>query len=170
MMCISAILVKLSSKGPVFYKQERMGLDGDSFEMIKFRTMGADAEKQTGPVWAKENDCRRTKIGSLLRKLSIDELPQFYNVLFGDMSLVGPRPERPVFVEAFRKHVPQYMLRHKIKTGITGWAQIHGWRGNTSLEKRIEYDIYYIEHWSIWLDLKILWQTISAVVNQEGAY
>ena len=159
-LLLLAAAVKVSSRGPVFYRQERMGLDGRRFEMLKFRTMNADAEARTGPVWAGPADQRRTGLGAFLRRLSLDELPQFWNVLRGDMSVVGPRPERPVFVERFRQTVPGYMLRHKVKSGITGWAQVNGWRGNTSLEKRIEFDLYYIENWSVSLDLKIMWMTL----------
>ena len=150
-------------------KQERMGLDGKTFNMLKFRTMFANAEQETGPVWAKKDDPRRTKIGKLLRKTSMDELPQFFNVLKGDMSIVGPRPERPVFIENFRNTIPKYMLRHKMKAGITGWAQVSGWRGNTSLEKRIEYDLYYIENWSLNFDLKIIWLTLwNGLINKHA--
>jgi lipopolysaccharide/colanic/teichoic acid biosynthesis glycosyltransferase len=133
-----------------------MGLDGQAFEMLKFRSMKLDAESETGPVWTQPNDDRRTPIGAFLRRTSLDELPQFWNVLRGEMSIVGPRPERPEFIARFRETLPQYMLRHKMKAGITGWAQINGWRGNTSLERRIEHDLYYIEHWSIWFDIKIM--------------
>ncbi|MBU6155073.1 MAG: exopolysaccharide biosynthesis polyprenyl glycosylphosphotransferase, partial [Bdellovibrionales bacterium] len=138
------ILVKLTSRGPVLYRQERMGLDGATFMMLKFRSMRVDAEDATGAVWARANDDRRTSFGTFLRSTSLDELPQLWNVFAGDMSLVGPRPERPVFVNKFRQEIPNYMLRHRVKTGITGWAQINGWRGDTSLEKRIECDIFYI--------------------------
>ncbi len=169
-MLFIAILVKLSSKGPVFYSQERMSIGGDTFRMLKFRSMGEDAEKESGAVWAKENDARRTRIGTLLRKTSLDELPQFFNVLKGDMSLVGPRPERPVFISQFRKDIPKYMLRHKMKAGITGWAQVNGWRGNTDLTKRIEHDIYYIENWSLMLDLKILILTLYKGLINRNAY
>ncbi len=165
-----AALIKLSSPGPVFFGQERMGLDGQRFRMLKFRTMRADAESKTGPVWAKENDPRRTAIGTFFRRFSLDELPQFVNVLRGEMSVVGPRPERPVFVERFRQTVPGYMLRHKVKSGVTGWAQVHGLRGNTSLEKRIEYDLEYIERWSFWLDLKIIALTVVRVLFERNAY
>ena len=165
-----AAAVKLSSRGPIFYRQERMGLDGKSFMMYKFRSMVMDAEAATGPVWAQENDHRRTPFGTWIRKLSIDELPQLYNVLRGDMSLVGPRPERPNFVQEFKEQIPQYMLRHKVKSGITGWAQVHGWRGNTSIDKRIEYDIYYIENWSLLLDIKILWMTAFRGFTHRNAY
>jgi Undecaprenyl-phosphate glucose phosphotransferase len=155
-----ASAVKLSSAGPALLRQERMGLDGRAFSMLKFRTMRADAEAESGPVWASPDDQRRTRIGAVLRRFSLDELPQLLNVLRGDMSLVGPRPERPVFVETFRHRIPGYMLRHKVKAGMTGWAQINGWRGNTSLEKRIEYDLYYIERWSLGFDLAILLKTL----------
>jgi Undecaprenyl-phosphate glucose phosphotransferase len=159
-MAIIAILVKLTSSGPVFYRQERMGLDGKAFTVYKFRSMYCGAEDVTGPVWARDDDPRATPIGRYLRAFDLDELPQFWNVLKGDMSIVGPRPERPYFVEQFKQRIPQYMLRHKVKAGITGWAQVNGWRGNTSLEKRIEYDLYYIENWSVSLDLKIMWLTV----------
>ncbi len=155
-----AVALKLTSPGPIFYRQERMGVDGRRFRMLKFRTMRVDAEAETGPVWAREGDPRRTPLGVFLRRTSLDELPQIFNVLRGEMSLVGPRPERPSFVEEFRRRVPGYMLRHKMKAGITGWAQIKGWRGNTSIEKRIEYDLYYIERWSLAFDLKILVLTV----------
>jgi len=155
-----ALAVRLTSPGPVLLRQERMGLDGRRFELLKFRTMRVDAEAATGPVWARQDDERRTSIGATLRRFNLDELPQLLNVLRGEMSLVGPRPERPVFVEDFRRRIPGYMLRHKVKAGMTGWAQVNGWRGDTSLEKRIEYDLYYIERWSLFLDLKILVQTL----------
>ena len=169
-MLIIALLIKLTSGGPVFYKQERMGLDGKIFNMIKFRTMLVNAEAETGPVWAKKDDPRCTNIGRFLRMTSMDEPPQFFNVLKGDMSIVGPRPERPVFIENFRNKIPKYMLRHKMKAGITGWAQVNGWRGSTSLEKRIEYDLYYIENWSLYLDLKIIWLTIWNGLVNKNAY
>jgi exopolysaccharide biosynthesis polyprenyl glycosylphosphotransferase len=159
-MIAVGLLVRLTSAGPALYRQERMGLDGQSFWVWKFRSMSLGAEDQTGPVWARENDTRVTMMGRWLRRFSIDELPQLWNVLKGDMSLVGPRPERPFFVKQFKHRIPQYMLRHKVKAGLTGWAQVNGWRGNTSLEKRIEYDLYYIENWSVWLDFKIMWMTL----------
>jgi Undecaprenyl-phosphate glucose phosphotransferase len=170
LLLLIAAAVKRSSPGPVFYRQERMGLDGRRFQMLKFRTMPVDAEAQSGPVWARPADKRRTRLGALLRRLSLDELPQFWNVLRGDMSVVGPRPERPVFVEQFRQTVPGYMLRHKVKSGITGWAQVNGLRGNTSLEKRIQYDIEYIERWSVWLDFKIIAMTVGRVLKDKNAY
>jgi Undecaprenyl-phosphate glucose phosphotransferase len=165
-----ALLVRLSSPGPVLYKQERMGLDGRTFQMLKFRSMRIDAEAETGAVWAREVDNRRTLLGTLLRKTSLDELPQLWNVLRGEMSLVGPRPERPVFVHQFRREIPHYMLRHKVKAGITGWAQVNGWRGNTSLRRRIECDLYYIQNWSYALDLKILTLTLWKGFVNKNAY
>jgi exopolysaccharide biosynthesis polyprenyl glycosylphosphotransferase len=155
-----AVAIWLEDRGAVFYRQERMGLDGRRFQILKLRTMRADAESSSGPVWAIKDDPRRTRFGGLLRRWSLDELPQLWNVLKGDMSLVGPRPERPSFVQEFKHKVPQYMVRHRVRAGITGWAQVHGWRGNTSIRKRIEYDLYYIENWSLKLDLKILWMTL----------
>jgi len=165
---IIAILIKRASRGPVFYTQERMGLDGKAFHVYKFRSMFVGAEDDTGPVWARDDDPRCTPVGKWLRKLDLDELPQLWNVLRGDMSIVGPRPERPYFVEQFKHRIPQYMLRHKVKAGITGWAQVNGWRGNTSLEKRIEYDLYYIENWSVGLDLKIMWLTLVRGIHRHA--
>jgi len=163
-----AWLIKRESPGPVFYTQERMGLDGKAFDVYKFRSMHIGAEDATGPVWARDDDPRATRIGRWLRKLDFDELPQLWNVLRGDMSIVGPRPERPFFVEQFKHRIPQYMLRHKVKAGITGWAQVNGWRGNTSLEKRIEYDLYYIENWSVALDIKIMWLTLVRGLHRHA--
>jgi len=160
LMLLIALLIKLESKGPVFYSQIRVGLDGKPFPMLKFRSMRVDAEKETGPVWATPNDPRRTRIGAFLRRTSLDELPQFINVLLGEMSLVGPRPERPIFVEQFKQVVPRYMERHKEKAGLTGWAQVNGLRGNTSIVERTKYDLYYIENWSLLFDLKIILRTI----------
>ena len=165
-----AILVKLTSPGPVFYRQERCGLNSRTFQMLKFRSMAVNAEQQTGAVWARKDDPRRTRLGSFLRSTSLDELPQFWNVLRGDMSLVGPRPERPVFIKQFRKTIPSYNARHCVKAGITGWAQVHGWRGNTSLRKRVQYDLYYITHWTPWLDLRILWLTLFRGIIHRNAY
>jgi len=165
-----AVLVKATSKGSVLYRQERMGLDGGTFRMLKFRSMRVDAEEESGPVWAQAGDPRRTPVGALLRATSLDELPQLWNVVKGEMSLVGPRPERPVFIQEFRQRIPKYMLRHMMKAGITGWAQVNGWRGNTSLEKRIEYDLYYIEHWSLWFDVRILWLTLWKGLVSRNAY
>jgi Undecaprenyl-phosphate glucose phosphotransferase len=169
-MGLIAVAVALTSGRPVLYRQERMGLDGRRFDMLKFRTMRLDAESATGPRWATPDDPRRTRLGAFLRHWSLDELPQLFNVLRGDMSLVGPRPERPSFVAEFRQRVPGYMLRHKVKAGITGWAQINGWRGNTSIDKRIEYDLYYIERWSVRFDLSILLQTLWLGFRNRNAY
>lgn len=161
LLLLVALLIKLDSKGPVFYAQTRVGLDGLPFPTLKFRSMRTDAEQDTGPVWATADDPRRTRLGALLRKSSIDEFPQLINVLLGDMSLVGPRPERPVFVEQFKQVVPRYMERHKEKAGITGWAQVNGLRGETSIIERTKYDLYYIENWSLTLDLKIILRTVA---------
>ncbi|OFZ81014.1 MAG: undecaprenyl-phosphate glucose phosphotransferase, partial [Bdellovibrionales bacterium RIFOXYD1_FULL_44_7] len=169
-MLLIALTIKLTSKGPVFFKQERMGMDGRTFAMLKFRSMKIDAEAETGAIWASPEDRRRTLIGTFLRKTSLDEVPQFWNVLRGDMSLVGPRPERPVFVQKFRNDIPHYMLRHKVKAGITGWAQVNGWRGNTSLDRRIECDLYYIRNWSYSLDWKILLMTFWKGFVNKNAY
>jgi Undecaprenyl-phosphate glucose phosphotransferase len=160
LLVLIAGAIKILTGGPVFYRQERMGLDGTRFEMLKFRTMIEGAEDASGPVWAADDDPRVTPVGQWLRKTSLDELPQLLNVLRGDMSLVGPRPERPPLIAEFRRAIPRYMLRHKVKAGMTGWAQINGWRGNTSLERRIEHDLDYIEHWSPWRDMKILALTL----------
>jgi Undecaprenyl-phosphate glucose phosphotransferase len=165
-----ALMVKVTSRGPVLYAQERMGLVGRRFRLLKFRSMRVDAAQASGAVWAKQGDDRRTLIGTFLRKTSLDELPQFWNVLRGDMSLVGPRPERPVFVQQFRSNIPHYMLRHKVKAGITGWAQVNGWRGNTSLVNRIECDLFYIKNWSLALDLKIIFLTLFKGFVSKNAY
>jgi len=138
--------------------------------MLKFRTMPIDAESETGPIWTRQEDARATPLGSLLRKTSLDELPQLWNVLRGDMSLVGPRPERPVFIKKFRGEIPGYMLRHKVKSGLTGWAQVHGWRGNTSLHERVEHDIYYIQNWTLALDVRILLLTLWRGWLSRNAY
>ena len=169
-LAVIALIVRLTSRGPVFYRQERTGLDGKPFTIVKFRSMYDDAERETGPVWTKPDDPRVTPLGRFLRRSNIDELPQLWNVLRGDMSIVGPRPERPHFVEQFRHRIPSYMLRHKVKAGLTGWAQVNGWRGNTPLEKRIEYDLYYIENWSVRLDLKIMWLTLVKGFFHKHAY
>ena len=168
-MAVVALAVKLTSRGPVLFAQERMGIDGQLFHMYKFRTMKPDAEKD-GAQFATQSDPRRTSIGSFLRKTSLDEVPQFWNVLVGDMSLVGPRPERPVFIEEFKKQIPRYHLRHMVKSGITGWAQINGLRGNTSIKDRIDYDLYYIENWSLMFDLKILVRTALGGFLSKNAY
>lgn len=170
LMMLVAFLVKLDSPGPIFFMQERMGLDGNPFMMLKFRSMRVNAEATTGPVWTSANDDRRTRLGTWLRKYSVDELPQLVNVLLGDMSLVGPRPERPVFVEQFKRTIPRYMDRHKEKAGITGWAQINGLRGDTSIVERTRYDLWYIENWSIGLDLQIILRTIINIFTDRNAY
>ncbi len=170
LLVLLALLVKLSSRGPIFYRQVRMGRDGREFDMIKFRTMRQDAEKQSGPVWTTESDPRITAVGSFLRRFSLDELPQLWNVLCGDMSLVGPRPERRVFVEEFSTRMPRYFERHRVQSGLTGWAQVHGLRGNTSIEDRTLYDLYYVENWSLRLDIKILLMTMHHVLAGENAY
>jgi Undecaprenyl-phosphate glucose phosphotransferase len=170
LMLLIAAAVKLTSRGPVFYRQVRVGLDGRPFQMLKFRTMKVDAEDHTGPVWAKKDDDRRTWLGTLLRRTSLDELPQFFNVLMGDMSLVGPRPERPVFIRKFREELAPYMIRHKVKPGITGWAQINGYRGDTSIRKRLQYDLYYIRNWSFLFDIRILFETLFKGFVNKNAY
>ncbi|MCL5263637.1 MAG: undecaprenyl-phosphate glucose phosphotransferase [Chloroflexi bacterium] len=166
-----AFLVKLTSpEGSVFYTQERVGLDGKPFQIFKFRSMRPDAEGDTGPVWAKRGDDRTTRIGRVLRRYSFDELPQLMNVLIGEMSLVGPRPERPHFVEQFKQTVPRYFERHNEKAGITGWAQVNGLRGNTSIEERTAYDLWYVENWTLWLDFKILVQSLFVIFRDKNAY
>lgn len=167
---VIALLIKFTSKGPIIYKQERVGLDGKTFTVYKFRTMYVDAEKNTGPVWAKKDDPRTTKIGRILRRTSLDELPQFINVLKGDMSVVGPRPERPYFVEQFKDVVPKYLDRHLLKTGITGWAQVNGLRGQAPIKERTKYDLYYIENWSMAFDIKIILKTLKAILFGKDAY
>lgn len=168
---VLALIVKFSSRGPIFYKQERLSMTGKKFDMIKFRSMVVDAEKSTGAVYVKKGDSRYTPIGEFLRKYSLDELPQFLNVLKGDMSIVGPRPEREYFINLFKGKIPKYLDRHRVKCGITGWAQVNGFRGSdSSLEKRIEYDIYYIEHWSVIFDLKIIIKTIKEMFFSKAAF
>ncbi len=164
-MLIIAIIIKLDSPGPVFYVQERCGERGKIFRMFKFRTMRKDAEKETGPVWTREDDPRRTRVGAFLRRHNLDELPQLWNVLRGEMSIVGPRPERPYFVEQFKDDIERYMWRHASKPGITGWAQVNGLRGNTDIKERVKYDLYYLEHWSLSFDLKIIARTLFANKN-----
>jgi exopolysaccharide biosynthesis polyprenyl glycosylphosphotransferase len=168
-LLLTALLIKLESPGAVFYVQERMGLDARPFMVIKFRSMRQDAERD-GPGWTKPNDPRRTRLGGWLRKLNIDELPQLINVLLGEMSLVGPRPERPVYVEQFRKSIPHYMDRHREKAGMTGWAQVNGLRGDTSVVERTKYDLWYIENWSLLLDIKIIIRTILRGFTDQNAY
>jgi Undecaprenyl-phosphate glucose phosphotransferase len=170
LMAALAAAIKLGSPGPVFYRQPRTGLGGRTFAMLKFRSMRIDAERETGPVWARAGDDRCTPLGRFMRRWSLDELPQLLNVLAGQMSLVGPRPERGVFVEQFRRQIPGYQQRHQVKAGMTGWAQVNGWRGNTSLRRRIECDLYYVAHWSIWLDLEILLMTVWRGLRHRNAY
>jgi exopolysaccharide biosynthesis polyprenyl glycosylphosphotransferase len=170
LMLLVALAVRLSSPGPVLFRQPRVGRDGGVFQMLKFRTMRPDAERDSGPVFATQNDPRRTRIGRWLRATSIDELPQLWNVLRGDMSLVGPRPERPVFVQEFRSSIPRYFERHKVRAGITGWAQVNGLRGDTPLAERTRYDIFYVENWSLAFDVKILIMTLRSVLSRRNAY
>lgn len=170
LMLFLSLLIKLTSRGPVFYRQSRLGLAGRTFDMLKFRSMSPGAEGATGPVWAVRNDDRCTWLGSVMRRWSLDELPQLFNVLAGDMSLVGPRPERGVFIEKFRRQLPNYSQRHQVKAGMTGWAQVNGWRGNTSLRRRLECDLYYIANWSLGLDFKILCLTLYRGFRHRNAY
>ncbi|MGD2077207.1 MAG: exopolysaccharide biosynthesis polyprenyl glycosylphosphotransferase, partial [Chloroflexota bacterium] len=159
LMVLTALAIKLESPGPVFFIQERMGLDGKPFLMVKFRSMREDAESQ-GPGWTTDNDPRRTKLGAFLRRIEMDEMPQFINVLLGEMSLVGPRPEQPYYVNLFKQSVPRYMERHREKAGMTGWAQVNGLRGDTSIVERTKYDLWYTENWSVLLDIKIVLRTL----------
>jgi putative colanic acid biosynthesis UDP-glucose lipid carrier transferase len=170
LMGLIAIAIRISSPGPILYRQNRVTWYGERFEMLKFRTMPVDTEARTGPVWSRPSENRATAFGSFLRRLSLDELPQLFNVLRGDMSLVGPRPERPEFVEQFRREIPGYMQKHLVKGGITGWAQIHDLRGSTDLARRIEYDLFYIENWSVWFDLRILAVTVMHIFRSRNAY
>lgn len=170
LMLFISLGIKLSSPGPALYRQKRVGWNGKEFSMFKFRSMPVEAEKATGPVWASKLDNRATPFGSFLRKTSLDELPQLFNVLRGEMSLIGPRPERPVFVEQYKDEIPHYMKKHLVKAGLTGWAQVHGWRGNTCLHTRIEHDLYYIENWSLWLDIKIIVMTVFRGLVHKNAY
>lgn len=170
LMLVIAAAVKLSSPGPVFYAQERVSWNNRRFRMLKFRSMPVNAESTTGAVWAKSGESRATAVGSFLRRTSLDELPQFINVLKGDMSIVGPRPERPVFVDRFKHEIPAYMKKHMVKAGITGWAQVNGWRGNTDLKRRIECDLYYIENWSLAFDLRIILLTLFKGFVHKNAY
>ena len=169
-MLVTAILVKTTSKGPLIYKQERVGLHNQTFQMYKFRSMEVQSEKSEKRAWTVRNDPRVTTVGRIIRKTSIDELPQLFNILKGDMSLVGPRPERPFFVEKFREEIPRYMIKHQVRPGLTGWAQVNGFRGDTSIKKRIEYDLYYIENWTMGLDFKILFLTFFKGFVNKNAY
>jgi putative colanic acid biosynthesis UDP-glucose lipid carrier transferase len=168
-MLLVAIGVKLSSPGPVLYRQVRVTWNGERFEMLKFRTMPVDAEAASGPVWTRTGERRATPFGTFLRRTSLDELPQFINVLRGEMSLVGPRPERPEFVERFRQQIPGYMQKHLVKAGITGWAQVNDLRGDSDLAQRIQYDLYYIDNWSLWFDLRILMLTLWHILKSRNA-
>ncbi len=168
-MLLIAALVKLTSRGPALYRQQRIGLNGRPFVIYKFRTMGVDAEVATGPIWARRGDPRCTLIGHFLRRWCLDELPQMFNVLKGEMSLVGPRPERPYFVKEFSQRYPQYPQRHQVLPGMTGWAQVNGWRGDSSLEKRIEFDLYYLRHWTLPFNLKIILLTpFRLLIDRHG--
>jgi len=169
-MLVTAILVKTTSKGPLIYKQERVGLHNQNFKMYKFRSMEVQSARSEKKAWTVRNDPRVTVVGRFIRKTSIDELPQLFNILKGDMSLVGPRPERPFFVEKFREEIPRYMVKHQVRPGLTGWAQVNGYRGDTSIKKRIEYDLYYIENWTLGLDIKILFLTLFKGFVNKNAY
>ena len=169
-MLIVAIIIKLTSKGPIIFSQERVGLHNRAFKMYKFRSMKLQAPQAEKVAWTTPHDPRVTGIGKFIRKTSIDETPQFFNILKGDMSLIGPRPERPYYVEKFKEEIPQYMIKHQVRPGLTGWAQVNGYRGDTSIEKRIEYDLYYIENWTIGLDLKILFLTVFKGFINKNAY
>jgi exopolysaccharide biosynthesis polyprenyl glycosylphosphotransferase len=165
-----ALAIKLNSRGPVFFVQERVGLNGRVFRMFKFRTMSVGSREEGDTRWTCEKDPRRTTIGTFLRKTNLDELPQFLNVLHGDMSIVGPRPERPFFVERFLEEFDRYNSRHMFKAGITGWAQVNGWRGDTSIAKRVEYDLYYLRNWSLTFDLQIITMTLLRLFRSRNAY
>ncbi|MBQ4482631.1 MAG: undecaprenyl-phosphate glucose phosphotransferase [Lachnospiraceae bacterium] len=169
-MLVSAVAIKLSSKGPVIYKQERVGLHNKNFMMYKFRTMKMQSEKEEKQGWTVPDDPRVTKVGKVLRRTSMDELPQLFNILKGDMSIVGPRPERPQFVEKFKEEIPRYMIKHQVRPGLTGWAQVNGLRGDTSIKDRIKYDIYYIENWSLIFDIRIMFMTAFKGLINENAY
>jgi Undecaprenyl-phosphate glucose phosphotransferase len=170
LMILIAIGIKLTSPGPVFFRQERVGMNNRCFEMLKFRTMRVNDDLTAATTWTTADDPRKTVFGSFLRRTSLDELPQFLNVLSGTMSVIGPRPERPFFVDQFREKIPKYMVKHQVKPGITGWAQVNGWRGDTSIEKRIECDIYYIENWDLLFDVKILFMTVFKGLFHDNAY
>ena len=170
LMLLLAFLVKLSSPGPVIFRQERVGLHNKSFYMYKFRTMEQQPPGEEKKAWTVKNDPRVTGIGRIMRRTSLDELPQLFNILKGDMSLVGPRPERPLFVEKFREEIPRYMVKHQVRPGLTGWAQVNGLRGNTSIRKRIDYDLFYIENWTVGFDIKIIFMTFFTVFINKNAY
>ena len=170
LMLVIALAVKLSSPGPVFYRQTRLSWNLREFQIYKFRTMPLGTEDASGPVRATSGEDRATRVGKFLRRTSLDELPQFWNVIKGDMSIVGPRPERPAFVGQLKREVPSYMQKHMVKAGITGWAQVNGWRGDTNMHQRIEHDLYYIDNWSLWLDLKIIIMTLFTGFVHKHAY
>ena len=169
-MLVCAILVKATSEGPVIFKQERVGLHNKVFKMYKFRTMEVQKQSAEENAWTVKNDPRVTKVGKFMRKTSLDELPQLFNILMGEMSLVGPRPERPQWVDKYKEEIPRYMIKHQVRPGLTGWAQVNGYRGDTSIRKRIEYDLFYIENWSLALDIKILFMTIFKGFVNKNAY
>ena len=169
-LALAALAIKLEDGGPVLYRQTRVGRGGEDFELLKLRTMVADAEPDGHARRAQANDPRMTRVGRALRKMRLDEMPQLINILKGDMSAVGPRPERPFFIERFRREVPEYMARHYVKSGITGWAQVHGWRGDTSIEDRVAHDLYYIRNWALALDFKILLLTLTKTFFHRNAY
>jgi putative colanic acid biosynthesis UDP-glucose lipid carrier transferase len=170
LMLLIAIGVKLSSRGPVFYRQERVTWNGERFHIVKFRTMPIGVEADSGPVWSSRDERRATRFGAFLRRTSLDELPQFFNTLRGEMSVVGPRPERPEFVERFKQEIPGYMQKHLVKAGITGWAQVNDFRGDTDVQERIQCDLYYIENWSLWFDLRIIALTLVHVLRSRNAH
>jgi exopolysaccharide biosynthesis polyprenyl glycosylphosphotransferase len=169
-MLVTAVCIKLTSPGPLIFCQERVGLHNRPFQMYKFRSMEVQSQTEEKKGWTTKDDPRVTKVGKFIRKTSIDELPQLFNVLKGDMSLIGPRPERPQYVEKFREEIPRYMVKHQVRPGMTGWAQVNGYRGNTSIRRRIDYDIYYIEHWTIGFDVKILFLTVFKGFINKNAY
>ena len=170
LMLVIALLIKLTSKGPIIFRQERVGLHNKTFQMYKFRSMRVQSEKREKKGWTRKNDPRVTPVGKFIRKTSIDELPQLFNILKGDMSLIGPRPERPQFVEKFMEEIPRYNVKHQVRPGLTGWAQVNGLRGDTSIRKRVEYDIYYIENWSVFFDIKIIIMTFFTGFINKNAY
>jgi exopolysaccharide biosynthesis polyprenyl glycosylphosphotransferase len=170
LMLLIALAIRLTSPGPILFAQDRVGLNGRLFRVYKFRTMGVGNPGESDTRWTISNDPRRTKLGTFLRATNLDELPQFFNVLKGDMSVVGPRPERPYFVRKFQDDVAQYNTRHYLKVGITGWAQVNGWRGDTSITKRVEHDLYYLRNWSLWFDMKIIWLTLWRSFFSKNAY
>lgn len=169
-LLLSMLMTKLTSPGPILFKQERVGLNRKNFDMYKFRSMRVQTDEEEQDKWTTQNDPRKTRWGSLMRKTSIDELPQFFNVLIGNMSVVGPRPERPFFVDKFKEDIPRYMIKHQVRPGITGWAQVNGYRGDTSIEGRIEHDLYYIENWTFSMDMKIILMTVLGVFTDKNAY